>query len=92
MNDGEMQDETAKEIEAEIREERNRETQEGVMDSFISDNKDWLVKDFIENNAELFTDFNRQFGEDTHDDIKQGFVEYHYEAWNRFCREEYKNR
>jgi len=49
-----------KELEREIREERNRETQMGCYDSWFSDNKERLIEDYLEENDEDFKAYCEQ--------------------------------
>ena len=63
-----------------------------ALSEYIAEFKDSLVESFVEENRELYDEFLRQFGEDTHGTaIKVGFAEYHYELFNRFCRDIYED-
>ena len=65
--------------------------EENPVADWVADNMDWLMESFIEDNTDLYEAFMLQFGEDTHDNISQGFIDYHKEYWEQFCSEQYYN-
>jgi len=59
---------------------------------FVEENKGDLVKGFVEENQELYEEFLKQFGEDTHGKhIQEGFAEYHFTLFRRYCEAIYEN-
>ena len=59
---------------------------------FVGENKGDLVKGFVGENQELYEEFLKQFGEDTHGKhIQEGFAEYHYTLFRRYCEAIYEN-
>jgi hypothetical protein len=73
------------------RDEYETGERETAYSEYVADNKSDLVKAFVEDNQELFEEFLKQFGEDTHECIKEGFAEYHYTLFRRFCEEAFYN-
>ena len=62
----------------------------GELEGFVRDNYDWLVEGFVEENLDLWETFNMLYGSDTHGNgLKVGFVEYHKEDFEDYCREEW---
>ena len=67
------------------------EQDETPLSIFVSEHKSDLIKEFIEDNQELYEEFMKQFGEDTHKFIGEGFAEYHYEIFGRFCQDKFSD-
>jgi hypothetical protein len=67
------------------------ELDETPLSIFIGENKLDLVKEFADEEKELFEEFLRLYGEDTHDYILEGFAEYHYRLFNHFCEDKFSD-